>query len=358
MPPKKKQHWVPQFYLRQFSADSKSVSLALVDQERFIPTASIPGQCYQDYFYGKTCEVEDRLHEIETEIAPLIHEICSTRRLPSRGSNDDALLRRYMWVQHGRTLEAAENTEAMQEQTVEEVSRFGEIRGPLAEQLQPSTDNPVLYPLSASLKNYVYLLDLDAALIANATESEFMTSDQPVVRYNKYCEAPHSAGRGLIRKGLMVFFPLTPRLTLFLFDSEIYKVERSDGARITLRKSGDLRQLNRLQWINATNVVIVGPQTSKGAALQYAEQARLDRPVKSMSVQSLFHAGSERFISEDEAKQRGFELPRRRQLLMHYDTFPSIDLDLSFVRMRMKALRGGKRMEERMRERRAAWLEA
>lgn len=49
----KKQHFVPRFYLRKFSADGRSVNIWNLTNEKRIQGANLKNQCYKDYFYGE-----------------------------------------------------------------------------------------------------------------------------------------------------------------------------------------------------------------------------------------------------------------------------------------------------------------
>jgi hypothetical protein len=46
------QHFVPQFYFRQFSSDRKRIGALLKRDGHVIPNASIKGQCAKANFYG------------------------------------------------------------------------------------------------------------------------------------------------------------------------------------------------------------------------------------------------------------------------------------------------------------------
>ncbi len=83
----KRQHFVPQFYMRKFSVDAerKLISLYVIDGERHVPAASIRDQAYEDYFYGKA-GVEDDLKELEAVVSPIIAKAIGENALPERMS--------------------------------------------------------------------------------------------------------------------------------------------------------------------------------------------------------------------------------------------------------------------------------
>jgi hypothetical protein len=75
VPDNKSHHYVPRFYLRNFSRSGKSVDLFNIDSQRLIKNAPIKGQCCRDYFYGKNPENEKSLSAVEGEVAQLFRLI-------------------------------------------------------------------------------------------------------------------------------------------------------------------------------------------------------------------------------------------------------------------------------------------
>lgn len=73
MPDNKDQHFNPQFYLRNFSADEngRSIHLYNIARAKCIFGASIAGQCSRPYFYGKDGRVESGLAMLEDAAAPM-----------------------------------------------------------------------------------------------------------------------------------------------------------------------------------------------------------------------------------------------------------------------------------------------
>src|SRR5690242_6913738 len=80
--PKTNHHFVPQFYLRNFSNGRASISLINIAKALAVPTATISGQCYRPKFYGETNELEDAFSDLEGAVAPLIRAIIDGNPLP------------------------------------------------------------------------------------------------------------------------------------------------------------------------------------------------------------------------------------------------------------------------------------
>ena len=84
----KNQHFVPQFYLRNFSrADSKKLVGALhLPSGRYVPHAKISDHACDDYFYGKD-GVEEALQKFESALLPLLSLVSSPARGFPNGSH-------------------------------------------------------------------------------------------------------------------------------------------------------------------------------------------------------------------------------------------------------------------------------
>jgi hypothetical protein len=67
MAERKRQHWVPQFYLRRFATNSDKtlINLYLLEGRKFIGNVGLSGQCQEDNFYGKDRIIEEALGQLE-----------------------------------------------------------------------------------------------------------------------------------------------------------------------------------------------------------------------------------------------------------------------------------------------------
>jgi hypothetical protein len=96
----------------------------------------------------------------------------------------------------------------------------------------------------------------------NVSGCDLVTSDDPVVAHNQYCEGINYQGvTGWACRGLQVFWSISPKELIVLFDPVIYKMGRSHrGEQVTLLSAGtDAEQLNALQILNAHhNVYFAG----------------------------------------------------------------------------------------------------
>lgn len=107
---KRKQHFVPRFYLRHFSndPDQKSIGVWNIQKGVFARQASLQNQAHAAYFYGKDGEVEDALAWLEGPASLAQKEVIDTEQLPRHGSIEWLVLFAHTVYQAQRTQYAAE----------------------------------------------------------------------------------------------------------------------------------------------------------------------------------------------------------------------------------------------------------
>jgi len=91
---KKNQHFIPKFYLRNFSCNNngKQIGVFNVDNEIYVKSAKLKTQGSKNFFYGYDGLIENRLADIEGELAPIIKSIIDTKTLPQRDSKEHFFL--------------------------------------------------------------------------------------------------------------------------------------------------------------------------------------------------------------------------------------------------------------------------
>ncbi len=91
---KKRQHYVPKFYLRNFSVEGngKQIGIFNTNQELYIQNGALAKQAYMPFFYGKDGKIEDLLSLQEGEASSVIREIINTGKLPLYNSLEYKIL--------------------------------------------------------------------------------------------------------------------------------------------------------------------------------------------------------------------------------------------------------------------------
>lgn len=140
---------------------------------------------------------------------------------------------------------------------------------------------PVAIPMSLVGSVLPIAEDLRMHLLVNETDREFITSDDPVVLHNQYCEGITWQGvSGWNATGLQIFFPLSPTQLVVLFDADTYKLGRSHrGETVTrLTNERDIAQLNSLQILNAHHNVYFAGFCGAGKAISECRELARRRP--------------------------------------------------------------------------------
>lgn len=101
MPNNKNQHFVPQFFLKNFSVDKKSISMCLKENAMLYSNVSIRNQCSKSYFYPDQ-EYEKELSMFEGECRLAIGKVVSGQ-YKSLVQKDFFLLRSFLLLQKTRT---------------------------------------------------------------------------------------------------------------------------------------------------------------------------------------------------------------------------------------------------------------
>lgn len=256
MPANKSQHFVPQFYLRNFGHGNslKLICLYNLQTGKFVPDAAIKNQACADYFYEKGQVIESALSKMETSVQPIISQVLRSGTLPNWGSQEHLQLLKFLVYQRVRTQfavdEADEQTEKMNKK-VEELCP-GAFSHLTARKAGPNETQKML--LSHAEIGCHIVTDLRFKLFRNTSKHPFITSDHPVARYNQLYEHPNPlmSSTGFGCRGLQLFFPLNSQYLLVVFDSEVYKVGgRNFKVMCVDVGEDDVDLLNILQVVNA-----------------------------------------------------------------------------------------------------------
>ncbi len=252
---KRQQHFVPKFYLKRFSHDGKGKQLSLWSgvSQLYVKDARLSDQAYADNFYGADGSVEDTLSVLESKVAGITAQIMRDGLLPVTGSEEHLLLYTFVMFQAERTKAGASDMET----TADQMMRFFFKEDPRFEPYLPHIKLKLLNPGAQKLALVSPLvplcLDLAAKLLINEGAHEFVTSDNPVVRYNQFTEARNwpSSGAGWSMPGLQVFFPLSPKHVLLLYDSDMYSFPDASGDIQIVKSLSDINWINGLQYLVA-----------------------------------------------------------------------------------------------------------
>lgn len=255
----KNQHYVPQFYLRNFSLDSnlKEVGTYLINKSQFVKAAPIKNQCSKPYFYGKDGFVEKIFSNFESDVAPLIARILKSSTSITLGTEEMARLFLFIslielrnpvffmqFKSHNTLLSEAVNKEIKDDKIFLDIPKVS----------QQETVEAML-----NLFNVVFegLIDLDVKILINKSKTSFICSDFPLVKYNRFLYKRNykftKISNGSI--GIQIFLPISPAITIAFYDSQFYKLGNRKTNYVILDNENDIFELNVLQYLNSNNCV-------------------------------------------------------------------------------------------------------
>lgn len=263
----KRQHYVPRFYLKYFSNhnDKKSIGIYNLKSSKYIPNGSLKEQAYIDYFYGKDGHIESILKEMEDLTAKIFPKIIDNISCPSFGSENYAILLTFIIFLAARTKFAADAADDFLDKTIKTIYKRDPRVKDFLKEVVIKYNNAPAFVLSVTSQILPIAFDLHIILLQNNTNTKFITSDNPVVKYNQFLEHRNTVGSnvGLSTKGLQIFFPLTPDFCILFYDITVYKIGNRKQTVIIVSDTNDIDQLNKLQIINAYNNVFFNEQITK-----------------------------------------------------------------------------------------------
>ena len=247
---KKNHHYIPRFYVKQFSDNEKSVGMYLNRFQKDIPDASIVKIFYSDYLYGKNNALEDALMNVEGHWSRLIYSINKSNILPSSKLAHQQLIY-FMLVSKYRTLITANTNKNL----IDKLQEIGFLKSNTTKQTLLQVPNAI--PLKVALESYSIVEDLELLLIHNSTSLGFITSDNPICLYNPfYALKQHKGGNHLYNVGIMIFMPISPKNCLVLYDKDTYIMKDINNNSILLEDRSYIQQMNIMLADNSYNCLI------------------------------------------------------------------------------------------------------
>lgn len=243
MPPYKKQHYVPQSYLKFFSRDGKNLFLYNPKSNMYI-RSSIKDLCYGDYFNGRDIELEKNLSIGEKKQSEIIKKLVDQKSLDCLNDEEWLLLLLFIMLQSTRTKQHRE----MIIECLEDIYNLYIIPD-----MNLDFEVKVNYPLAhlngmlTAFTDFILISDLYPVLVLNDTDKSFICSDSPVVLYNNI-NIKEMRLRGYHSPGLQIFFPLNEKTLLLLIDPVFYNIKVVNYNTTILTNASDVDAINKLQF--------------------------------------------------------------------------------------------------------------
>tara|TARA_R100000935_G_scaffold10995_1_gene22042 strand:- start:5855 stop:6904 length:1050 start_codon:yes stop_codon:yes gene_type:complete len=260
MAEKKKQLYVPKFYLKFFSIkhNQKHIKLCLKKSGEIIHQADLASQAQESYFYGKDLEREKWFGTIEDTTSIILKEVVKTKTLPKNNSDDYYWIWLFILLQAYRTRAHADEFNDIIDKTMKTAMKFeSQFKDFEYDKYFFAYDDAIEKTMNILLKSLPMMRDMQIKLLLNKTTEEIITSDNPVSKYNQFLESrkfPYGHN-GMASKGLQILYPLAPDLMLLMYDPKIYKVgNRKQFSQIVINEK-DVGVLNLLTCLYANKVL-------------------------------------------------------------------------------------------------------
>lgn len=319
-----KQHYVPRFYLRNFSEMEGAVRMYNINDDRIIHEASIKGQCQKSYMYGRNEILEGIISDFESEVAPVIKKyLVEKRKIPFRKKEEMSYIIFFIALQMVRTeyQEKMVNRgiDAMYKSVAREDPRFDDYD---LSKYKVKTDKAILLALSSLNVCAEGIWDLRFDVLESGRTEEFITSDNPVFRYNQYKEdIPECPGTGVVESGIQIFAPFSPNYSVIAYDEDIYRLKnRERGAKKI--SSRDTRTMNKIQAVNADENIYFYSRSMGTSVRKAVKSVRGKREVEGVETTE--------FRNVDDPNEK---------LVRHHHKIPNLKLNLSFLETRTNARR-------------------
>lgn len=249
------QHYVPRFYMKNFSTikKSKKEEKVLIGFYQFnqsllknnIPIKSI---CSEDYFYGEDGKIEKYLSTKETKWAKVIYDIINTNEY-NLDSLQENLIKEFAVFQYCRTLGTYNYQKDMMSEMLQKLVSYEVhdvddeiVRSMVNEKVQNEWCTSDIIDMCDSLVESID--DLNISIIRFDTTSKLITSDMPIIIINPFC--PDTVGLETV--GIVILFPVSPNVIVVIYDGKIYN---SCRPYMVIDKEEDVINLNKYQVISA-----------------------------------------------------------------------------------------------------------
>jgi hypothetical protein len=292
-------HYVPQFYFRNFapgrdgvpdSPERRNIRLINLVRRKYVPAASIKGQCKKAGFHDYQPGLEAGLGQLEDLAASAIRGVIEANVPPEPWSADHETLAVFTVIQQSRTFTAAENSDKLADRMLKAAYQSDpRLEGIELSHYQIKSEHPVAIPLMVATKHAPVAMQLGLQVLINETPEEFITSDNPVVAHNQYCEGINYRGvLGWNCAGIQILLPVSPHHLIYFYDRKVYTAgEKGVNGTSRIVDLAEIRNLNAFQIMTARENIYFRSEAMVGTLLAQIEQLYSRRKLKRhITVQS------------------------------------------------------------------------
>ncbi len=270
------QHYVPKFYLKNFSFqhDRKSISIWVIEPPKYVERGSIANQACRNYFYGQDNNIEDALSQIESHVAPIIRAAIENHQIPPRESELHLTLLAFLISLSLRTKYQADEVNESGDKLFKTAYKYHPALKDNINRFYIATDGAPLLALHSLEPALKLSFDLSYKLLLNNTATPFITSDNPVIKHNQYFFEDTQMGHlGFASTGLQLLLPLSPFACLIFYDQSVYRVGNRQDSTVVLSNLVDVDIINEFQYINADEAIYYNEKLNQAYLQSLASKA-------------------------------------------------------------------------------------
>lgn len=266
MPTQKNQHFVPQFYQRFFSSDNKNIDSYLIKENKIV-SSPIKSTASKDYMYSINGEEKDGvdfeqiLSLLESHISETFKYVVANPIQKLDGYHRFWLLFSAL-LQEGRTDLSSYNLQTVLVELESQMLAGQGVPQNTAElQLREIFSKPAPLSIDSTLAHLTHCMDLELKVLVNNTATAFVTSDNPVCRWNHWYEEREVDSLGWGSRGLVCYYPISPKVGVLLYDGVVYESDNFDVDYLELRDENDVMMLNMAVHYYADNILLFNKET-------------------------------------------------------------------------------------------------
>ena len=281
MAEKKNQHYVPQFYQRNFSNDGKTTGVFVFGTNKYISASAIKNQASADYFYSKNIKIEGAISKLEGFANEAINCVLDNPKDCKLSDRNKDALYVFVIIQLGRTLSQTKKLEAaidaLSKETLRKIvgidresgrNEYKELTDDVLNSVKIGLTEPGLFAIGNFAKIVKICRDLKYKVIINRTAIPFVTSDNPVCINNQFLDKMKEDTNGLGQRGLQLLMPLSPMVAILYYDAEVYKVGPISKQYVEISDKNEIEKINNLVASQANEILIISNWKEKIIDLQ------------------------------------------------------------------------------------------
>ena len=272
----KKQHYVPQCYLNNFSKENSNQVYVFDKKNHFSRVSNINDVDEANYFYelpnddllkqfgldNKQAIEEFFSKEIETEYAKLLAEIINEVqdcKNPFIYGSKKLLFSRQLALQHIRVNSVRndlfDSSNCMQQVLTDMGFNKKAEEFRLDKEKVRNIHNCMIFDDENIERTTKAFFDLTWMILVNNSNQKLYTSDNPIVTIG-HADMGILSNTGLLCPGIEVVFPITPTIVLLMIDGEYHNCKDKEGQIIQTENSHMISYYNWHQVLNAERSVI------------------------------------------------------------------------------------------------------